>query len=265
MRTWLYRYGPKRLLAPAANLLLRRRAQDRRRFAVDEHGNWVNRQPEATFVSPDVHTATFAQIREAILDNWSKFYLPRAGDIVIDVGAGIGEDAIIFSDLVGTSGRVIAIEAHPRTFACLEATIRASGRANIEPMGVAIASEDGALSIEDGAHLSNSVMTGHGQIQVAAYSLDSLVDRLNLQRVDLLKMNIEGAERPALEGLRRAARCVRNAAISCHDFVADAGGPEELRTRRFVIDALVDLGFEVTTRSDSPHAWCNDVIFARRR
>ena len=80
-------------------------------FSVDDHGRWVNRQAEATFVSPVFHTKSYAAVNEWVLDHWTWGYLPRAGDTVIDVGAGIGEEAVIFSRLVGESGRVISIEA----------------------------------------------------------------------------------------------------------------------------------------------------------
>ncbi len=43
-------------------------------------------------------------------------YTPRAGDVVFDVGAGIGAEALLFSRLVGASGRVVSLEAHPDTY-----------------------------------------------------------------------------------------------------------------------------------------------------
>jgi tRNA G46 methylase TrmB len=45
---------------------------------------------------------------------------PQRGDVVIDVGAGRGEDTLTFSRAVGRTGRVIAIEAHPLSFKILQ-------------------------------------------------------------------------------------------------------------------------------------------------
>ena len=103
------------MLAQAANGLLALRG-DRRRFGVNLSGHWLNIQPEATFVSPDVYTPYYAQVKAAVLDTWYAFDQPMEGNTIIDVGAGIGEDAVVFSKLVGLSGRVVAIEAHPGTF-----------------------------------------------------------------------------------------------------------------------------------------------------
>src|SRR4051794_2340625 len=75
-----------------------------KRFEVDAAGRWVNRQPEATIVSPDIHTTRLAAVRDWVLDSWAWEYRPQAGDTVIDVGAGVGEEAVILSELVGPTG-----------------------------------------------------------------------------------------------------------------------------------------------------------------
>jgi hypothetical protein len=43
-------------------------------------------------------------------------YTPRLNDVVLDVGAGVGNATLLFARLVGSNGRVIALEAHPTTF-----------------------------------------------------------------------------------------------------------------------------------------------------
>lgn len=239
---------------------------DRRRFEVDRQGRWVNRQPEATIVGPELHTSTFAQVEEMVLDYWCSFYRPGPGDVVVDVGAGIGEDAVVFSRIVGDTGQVIAIEAHPATCSMLEATVRESGLANVRPLQLAIADQDGSLFIgDDDHHLANSVIArNQGGVEVKAQSLDSLAAELGLGRIDFLKMNIEGAERLAVLGMERIAPQVRNVAISCHDFIADGGGGDEFRTREEVTATLRKLGFETRRRDDSAHPWTRDVVFGAR-
>ena len=49
----------------------------------------------------------------ASLDYWTHVYRPQPGDTVIDVGAGIGIDTLALSPLVGSTGRIYSIEAHP--------------------------------------------------------------------------------------------------------------------------------------------------------
>jgi len=255
------RIGLTPLIARAASLAYR--ASD---FSVDDQGRWVNRQPEATFVSPIIHTKSYDAVNDWVLDNWAWGYLPRVGDTVVDVGAGIGEEAVIFSRLVGESGRVFSIEAHPRTFSCLQETIRRSGLTNITPLYCAVSKQDGELLISDiDVHLANSVIGQGGGLKVPARSLDSLSDELGFGEIALVRMNIEGAEKFAVEGMSRLASRVRNVVISCHDFVAtEYGGSPDFRTRDQVRRALEVQGFDISTRPDATEPWVRDYLYGRR-
>jgi FkbM family methyltransferase len=260
------RLGFRSLVARAASL-----AYAPQHFEVDREGHWVNRQAEATFVSPTLHTANFSEVERAVLDNWTWGYLPKPGDIVVDVGAGIGEEAVVFSRRVGSSGRVIAIEAHPETFACLRETIERSGLDNVTALNCAVADRDGELFISAGpthlgpSHLMNTVLNGGSGTRVSARTLDSLADELALDHIDLLKMNIEGAEKMAVEGFDRLAPNVRHAAISCHDFVATHfGGAPHYVTKERVCAALEARGFAIRSRPDAADSWVRDYLYASR-
>jgi FkbM family methyltransferase len=234
------------------------------RFSVDPQGRWINAQPEATFVSPALHTSRYAALRDWVLDNWLWDHQLRPGDTVIDVGAGIGEETAVFSRLVGESGRVIAIEAHPDTFSCLQRTVLLSGLDNVTAVQCAIADEDGELSISTAdCHVASSVMTG-GDLRVPARSLDSLAEELKLGRIAFVKMNIEGAERPAMRGMARLLTRLDAACISCHDFLADLGQSEDFRTKAEVRPALEAAGFAIRTRAEHPQSWVRDYLYARR-
>ncbi len=58
-------------------------------------------------------------------------------------------------------------------------------------------------------------------------------------------MNIEGAESLALSGMGEMAQKTKNICVACHDFLADDGGPNELRTKADVIGFLKQNGFAV--------------------
>ena len=51
-------------------------------------------------------------------------YKPRNGDVVMDIGAGVGEEVLMFSREVGELGKVICVQGHPRTYSCLEKLIK---------------------------------------------------------------------------------------------------------------------------------------------
>ena len=255
----LDRIGLRRPVARLATL-----AYPARRFSVDGAGRWVNAQAEATFVSPALHTARYDALQAWVLDNWLWDARLKPGDTVIDVGAGIGEETVVFSKMVGATGRVISIEAHPDTFACLERSVRLSGLGNVATLQCAIADEDGELSISTAAcHVASSIVEGGG-IRVPARSLDSLADELDLGAVAFVKMNIEGAERPAVRGMARLFTRIDAACISCHDFLADLGGSDEFRTKNEVRGALEAAGFAIRTRDDHPQCWVRDYLYARR-
>lgn len=255
---------PRRWLAGVANRVMSAKG-DRRRFAVDRAGNWVNSQPEGTFVGPDLHTAHYKQVEQAISSYWFQGYTPAEGDVVIDVGAGIGEDAVVLSHLVGPRGHVDAIEAHPATFECLRSTVQRSRLANVAVHQKAIMRENGTVSISnDSNHLANSIVNQGTGLKVEGLSLDIFIDQSGHSRIDLLKMNIEGAERDALLGLEKYAPIVHHLAVSCHDFVADAGGGDNLRTKDAVRRRLVELGYTVTDRIDPATPWEADALFANR-
>ena len=80
---------------------------------------------------------------------------------------------------------------------------------------------------------------------------------------DVLKMNIEGAERLALPGCRRALEHTRHVCIAAHDFRADRGEKEWYRTGHFVRQALTEAGFHVTPRDDA-RPWARDHIHGVR-
>lgn len=258
------RFVPRRWLAFAASRVMALKG-DKRRFGVDRAGNWINRQPEGSFVGPDLHTAHFSQVRAAVAGYWFQEYTPGDNDVVIDVGAGIGEDAVILSHLVGAGGRIHAIEAHPGTYACLESTVAESKLDNVVMHLLAITEADGTVTISNDAHhLANSIVgTGEG-IEIPAQSLDHFIEQNGIGTVDLLKMNIEGAERGAMLGLEKHASRVRHLAISCHDFIAEQGGGHHYRTKVAVGDRMRELGFIVTERTGSSAPWEADVLFARR-
>jgi FkbM family methyltransferase len=260
----LFEAGFRKPVAAAASMAYSLRGGGLR-FSVDEHRHWVNEQPEATIVSPVPHTTRYSAYRDWVIDNWAFGYLPREGDVVIDVGAGVGEEAVTFSKLVGPSGHVVSIEAHPETYSCLVETIRRSGLGNVTAVCAAVSDADGTATIGSVSnHLANSIVDGADGTDVPARSLDSLADELGLDRVSLVKMNIEGAERLAVRGMERLAPRTANVCISCHDFVSDRDGGDVFRTKQNVRLSLEHYGFAIATRPQDRRPWVRDYLYGSR-
>jgi FkbM family methyltransferase len=249
-----FQSGFKTPAAIAANLAVGLRGRDGRRFSVDQEGHWVSEHPQATFVSPAIHSTRYATVREKLIESCCYTYSPKPGDVVLDVGAGIGDEAVIFSEMVGRKGTIYSVEAHPDTFRCLTKTIQRSNITNVHPIHCAIIDEDRMVSIDSGYHLCNSVVDG-GDIAVPGYAIYSICRAIGISKIDFLKMNIEGAERLAVHGFGDVE--IHHAAISCHDFL---NNPAQ-QTKEEVRAHLERIGYKVSER-DHELPWVRDVLYA---
>jgi FkbM family methyltransferase len=225
-------------------------------------GVWIHRYrgakiPHAVLGRAAPPAVFTAEARDIFLHE----YTPRAGDVVFDVGAGIGAETLLFSRLVGPSGRVVSLEAHPRTYARLARLCEVNRLENVTALQVAASDSECEVQISDRDHHLQNVLVDEGGIAVRARRIDTIARELGLTRIDLLKMNIEGAERQAIRGLEGIVASTRHVCIGCHDFLADAGGPAELRTKALVRDFLVERGFRVMTRDDAQDPWTRDYLY----
>jgi FkbM family methyltransferase len=199
---------------------------------------------------------------------WLQHYRPRDGDIVVDVGAGRGEDTLTFSRAVGKGGRVIAIEGHPVTFAILKSFCQLNGLANVTPVQVALMDKPGIVRMVESrsSWMENAIDTDErdGGIPVRAATLDQVCDAEGIDRITFLKVNIEGAERRALLGMESVLPHVEQICVACHDFRADLGHGEHFRTRGFVEKFLLDRGFVLRGRREDPRDYVRDHVFGLR-
>jgi FkbM family methyltransferase len=241
-------------------------------------GMWMHRIGSRVFVdSPqiDYHPSTFrwwpnepARREEFARDHWFYAYQPQFGDLILDVGAGKGEDLYTFSSAVGPAGSVVAIEAHPITFACLRLFCEINGLSNVAYFHSAITDKTGPVSITELETWQENSIGSDGLAasnQVTGVALDDFVRCHNLTRIDFLKMNIEGAEALAIQSMQRTLEITRALCISCHDFRAARGEGEHFRTREVVTRAVEQAGFTVVSRADDARDYIADQVNAIRR
>jgi FkbM family methyltransferase len=187
-------------------------------------------------------------------DYWFHVYQPRVGDTIVDIGAGRGEDVFAFSRAVGPAGRVWAIEPHPDSFAILRHFCELNRLANVEALNCACLDQPGDLQIETlPVWESNYVRAGEAtptSHPVKGVRFDDLAAEHGIERIDFLKMNIEGAERMALPGCRDALARARYVCIAAHDFRAARGEGDDFRTLEFVRKFVDAAGFDIVVRDD---------------
>ena len=129
----------------------------------------------------------------------------RPGDVVLDVGANLG----VFTRfaLNRDARKVIAFEPNGQVAECFTRTFAGeirSGRVHLVPAAAWRVTERLHFDTTDN-HLGGRI-SGHG-IEISARAIDDVVGEIGVDRVDFIKMDVEGAERHALAG---AARTLRN-------------------------------------------------------
>lgn len=143
----------------------------------------------------------------------------RPGDVVIDAGAHIG----VFSRwaLKRGAARIIAIEPSPDNITCLERNLApeiAEGKVTIVRAGVW--NEESQLTLSLHSHVTakptlfDTADTTHS-ITVPVRPLDHMLEELGVDRVDFIKMDIEGAERQALAGAAKTIERFRPRMAIC--------------------------------------------------
>lgn len=186
-------------------------------------------------------------------------HLLRPGMTFVDVGANWGYFTLLGAQRVGPTGRVVSLEPDPRLFRVLNANLGRNGIRHALPLNVAAASEAGTLTLEgyseDSGNFGLSRITDRPTAGSPAYSVEAdTIDHLLFEHevgvVHLLKMDIEGAEGFALEGLREslAAGRVERILVELH--------PVQLGEHGRSVDDLVALmqaaGFRGYTVDHSP-------------
>ena len=132
------------------------------------------------------------------------------GMAVLDIGANIGFFAMLSARLVGPSGHVMAVEPNPRNVRLLESSRRQNGFTNMTVLQVAAGRAHGLLvlhtSYSNGttASLPSDVADILAAETVPALRLDAVLPAE--RKLDLIKIDVEGAEYPALQGCEAAIR-----------------------------------------------------------
>lgn len=147
---------------------------------------------------------TFGLSREMILQ---RVYDAAGGfpsGTVIDAGAHVG----LFSLLASQHARhVVSVEPDPVNFRVLEINKQLNRLDNITPVNAALWSEDTELSFSTSWHTTGGAVGADGDLRVRAVSLDGLIEEHG--DIDLLKIDIEGAETEVLPKSRQLARVRR--------------------------------------------------------
>jgi FkbM family methyltransferase len=127
----------------------------------------------------------------------------RPGWRFIDIGANVGAYALFVAHRAGPDAKVLAIEPHPEMLRRLRANVGFNPQAPVTVVQAAVSAADGAVALTmDARNAGRSRIAGGGdqdeRVEVPATTLLGLVRAHGLDRIDGLKIDIEGGEPDAL-------------------------------------------------------------------
>ena len=199
----------------------------------------------------------YLERQEALLDRFYQRFGTEIGDgwTVVDIGAGIGEFTLVAAQ-AHPQNRVFAFEPFAESFALLQENLGLNGAGNVTAYPEAVGAQTGSLLLDlsGGEPLQLQSIQGAGELAsqdvrpVSSLSLADVFTRLDLMRIDLLKLDCEGSEYPIFfnawpEHLERIQRVI----LEYHDGV---GG----HTHQELAAHLVEHGFQVRITHNWVHA-----------
>ncbi len=210
---------------------------------------------------------TMKYLQTMAINTYNYFYLPKNGDVVVDIGAGLGEESLLYGRLVGAGGKVFALEANPITYEGLQYASKQNELKQLMPVNKALYDKCTEIFIEDNVdnYLVNTISEEHTSMgfKVEAIDFDSFVDMYSISSIDFLKVNIEGAEQYLLSSKRHFQK-VKNLCISCHDFRENFHQHGKFYvTREKIKEFLLENGYQILYR-DPYNNVVDDFIYAKR-
>jgi FkbM family methyltransferase len=172
----------------------------------------------------------------------------NAGDTVLDIGANIGYYTLIAAKLVGRNGRVHAFEPDPGNFDLLEQNVRLNAYWNVALVNKAVSNTNGEarLYLADGNwgwHRIYETPDAKGHIPTELVALDSFFGAEDLGGDLVIKLDIEGAEVGAVQGMSHLIQ--RHRHVTLFTEFLPLGLEQFGSSDREYFDLLRSLGFAI--------------------
>ena len=182
--------------------------------------------------------------------------LLKPGHRFVDVGAHVGQFALLASAVVGSAGRVIAIEPNPETFCDLHTNLALNNSTNVTPVSCAVTGDARLIrfaSTQPGnrAAAREVETAAESQFLVGAFDLPTILAAAGVATCDVLKIDVEGNEWRVLEPLLTGA--VNRPRHIIFEFLpayfSYHVGPQRM------LERIGQVGYRLSTVEDRPYCW----------
>lgn len=171
-----------------------------------------------TLFAPD--TLSFIwQYKEIFVDESYKFETHSMEPVIYDCGANIGVSCLYFNQKY-LNARIVAIEADPKIAEILLQNLKSNNISNVEIITKAVWINDDGIDISLDGSDGASIYSKENVIKIPSLRLKNLI--LKEERIDLLKIDIEGAEHDVLVDCQDLLNKIDNIFIEFHSFLNSA-------------------------------------------
>lgn len=175
----------------------------------------------------------------------------RPGMVCFDIGANVGFYTLLFSELGGPQGSVVAFEPVPENCGFLRRHVSLNRCHNVVVQELALADFDGTARFDATHSSSEGHLSDAGSLVVRCARIDSLIAAGKIAPPDLMKVDVEGAETAVLEGA--AKLFARRKPII---FLATHGERPHAECCRL----LKQLGYRLTPLNGPPLETCDELV-----
>jgi FkbM family methyltransferase len=152
-------------------------------------------------------------------------FSPKKNHVILDVGASLGSEMLIFSKQVGVNGKVICLEPDPRLFKVIEYMIEVNKLKNVILYTKAFYNKDN-VKLKFNLNPVNNWMANSLNFEynsenclVSSITINKIIKDQKLDIINFAKFNIEGAEKYLVSGNKKFLEICENIVVSCHDFL----------------------------------------------
>ena len=159
------------------------------------------------------HYGTYEELESKIMEEKIEM-----GNIVVDVGANIGLHTLNMARIVGNTGQVFAFEPDPSNFEILKKNVKINNYKNIILEQKAVGDKHGRTTLYQSDHpgkhrIFPQTEQAKSQVQVELTNLDNYFDSDMIDKINFIKIDVEGLEFSVLKGMKNILKNNKNIKI----------------------------------------------------